>query len=299
MFKTIRHFWGPQQGRTTLNFNWDVIDHDSVIFISASEYNSDWVRFIGEASITVSNIAPHGPPFDPNHGVTFVVNVGWGSPLNIVTDITVLDAKPAEIRTWIPPRPTSVGLRMQYQESVQWCWIAVATSVNHFYNPSSNWTQCMAMTNIGQNINGYPANTGACPSAQALVNDPNLAAALANPYVPAARHVLDTLPAGVDVRYLKSGSVADPLKLMGNWASDQPATLSLQQVAAEIGARRPVVASIAWNSGNQHVVAIAGVLGDSLLVIDPENGASVIRFGAFPQRYFGGATIVEYCFTKP
>ena len=44
------------------------------------------------ANVTVANVAPHGPPFDPNHGVTFIVNVDWGSPLHIVTDITVLDA---------------------------------------------------------------------------------------------------------------------------------------------------------------------------------------------------------------
>ena len=49
---------------------------------------------MGSASVTVSNISPHGPPYDANHGVTFVVTVDWGSPLDIVTDITVLDAAP-------------------------------------------------------------------------------------------------------------------------------------------------------------------------------------------------------------
>jgi hypothetical protein len=45
----------------------------------------------------VQNIAPHGPPFDPNHGVTFVVNVDWPNPLTIVTDITLLDNPPVEV----------------------------------------------------------------------------------------------------------------------------------------------------------------------------------------------------------
>ena len=54
-------------------------------------------RFIGAASIAVENVAPHGPPFDPNHGVTFVVNIDWPSPLTIVTDITVLDSPPVEV----------------------------------------------------------------------------------------------------------------------------------------------------------------------------------------------------------
>lgn len=102
MPRTIRKYWGPFQGRTTLNFNWDEINHDSVVLINAAEYSvttptSNEHRFIGAATITVDNIAPHGPPYDPNHGVTFVVNVGWGAPLNIVTDITVLDEPPIEI----------------------------------------------------------------------------------------------------------------------------------------------------------------------------------------------------------
>ncbi|MFB7648345.1 hypothetical protein ACFC1G_27810, partial [Streptomyces sp. NPDC056085] len=54
-------------------------------------------RFIGAATVTVENISPHSPPYDPNHGVTFVVNVDWGSPLHIVTDITVLDGPPVDI----------------------------------------------------------------------------------------------------------------------------------------------------------------------------------------------------------
>jgi hypothetical protein len=46
----------------------------------------------------VSNVAPHGPPWDPNHGVTFVVNVDWDGPLHVVTDITVLDDLPEEVQ---------------------------------------------------------------------------------------------------------------------------------------------------------------------------------------------------------
>jgi hypothetical protein len=102
MPQTIRKFWGPLQGRATLNFNWPVINHDSVVLIITAEYlvsqpSSAEHRFIGAASITVENIASHGPPYDPNHGVTFVVNVAWGSPLTIVTDITVLDNPPIEV----------------------------------------------------------------------------------------------------------------------------------------------------------------------------------------------------------
>lgn len=104
MPQTVRQFWQNMHGRMKLNFNWDAIDHDSVVLISASEYylddivpdSADHDRYVGDATITVCNISPHGPPFDPNHGVTFVVQIDWETPLNIVTDITVLD-KPVDI----------------------------------------------------------------------------------------------------------------------------------------------------------------------------------------------------------
>jgi hypothetical protein len=298
MPKTIRKYWGARHGRVVLNYNWSAIDKDSVVLITASEYNAQRVRFVGAASITVANVAPHGPPFDNNHGVTFVVNVDWGSPINLVTDITVLDRKPVEVQTYLPPTPNGIGLSMQYQESDEWCWIAVATSINHFYHPASSWTQCQVMTRVGNDINGYDAT--ACPSSQVVAANPTLAAALANPYSVAAEYILDHPAYGVDVRYLKSGGVTDPLKKTGNYDSYHGADLRLDQISAEINARRPIAVDISWLDGSgSHVVAIGGVSGDSLLVLDPANGQSVVRFGDFPSTYFNGAKLDGYTFTKP
>jgi len=103
MPQTCRQYWWNLQGRCTLNFNWDAINHDSVVLITASEYRPNppdpahSPRFVGAVNIGVENISPHSPPFDPNHGVTFVVDVDWGSPLHVVTDITVLDQPPVDI----------------------------------------------------------------------------------------------------------------------------------------------------------------------------------------------------------
>jgi hypothetical protein len=80
------------------------------------------------------------------------MSVEWGSPLNVVTDIKLLDHKPIEIQTYVPPIPNNIGLAMQYQETTQWCWIAVATSINHFYDRTSTWSQCKIMTQIGQTL---------------------------------------------------------------------------------------------------------------------------------------------------
>ena len=99
MSESIRVFWPPTNGTGQFNFNWPPINANSVVLVTASEYNPSGPqdadgsaqRFLGAATIRVNNIVPHGPPSDPNHGVTFQLEVDFGSPLNVCTDITVLD----------------------------------------------------------------------------------------------------------------------------------------------------------------------------------------------------------------
>ncbi|QUQ62705.1 papain-like cysteine protease family protein [Kutzneria sp. CA-103260] len=92
--------------------------------------------------------------------------------------------------------------------------------------------------------------------------------------------------------------MTDALSTVGNYASYQPANLTLAQIASEINAGRPVAVGITWFSGGSHVVVIAGVQGEGLLILDPANGQSFVEFGAFPATYFGGATLDGYAFTK-
>lgn len=72
MSQTIRKYWGPYQGRMKLNFNWPIINHDSVVLITAAEFSpaipSDEHRFMGEAPITVQNIAPADRRSTPTTG---------------------------------------------------------------------------------------------------------------------------------------------------------------------------------------------------------------------------------------
>src|ERR1019366_964965 len=194
--------------------------------------------------------------------------------------------------------PLNIGLRMQFQESSEWCWIAVATSINHFYNPSSTATQCAIMTTIGHNINGFPSNTSACPSAAAIASVPGLAAILADPYDKSSEFVLDNPVLGIPREYLKSGGVGDALNVHGNWNKSGGSALSLSVAASEIAARRPIAVDIAWKGGGQHCVAIAGVLDDWLLICDPIYGTTVIQYESFPSGYQGGASVVSVCLTK-
>lgn len=110
----IRIFWRMNPGRNVVNLNWPALSADSVVAVTASEYNtasqelpdgSDQ-RFVGVASVTVANVTPHGPPFDPNLGVTFVVDVGWNAPLNICTDVALIANNPQQV-IYIGPRSSS------------------------------------------------------------------------------------------------------------------------------------------------------------------------------------------------
>ncbi len=87
MSKSIRVFWQPTNGTRPFNFNWPAINADSVVLVTASEYDpsarpdadGSARRLLGAANIRVNNIAPHGPPSDPNHGVTFELEVDWAA----------------------------------------------------------------------------------------------------------------------------------------------------------------------------------------------------------------------------
>ncbi|MFY9724745.1 MAG: hypothetical protein WAJ87_04580 [Bryobacteraceae bacterium] len=194
--------------------------------------------------------------------------------------------------------PQNIGLRMQYQETKDWCWIAVATSVNHFYNPSSTATQCGIMTTVGQAINGFSPSTSACPDAAHIASDPGLAAILADPYTETAHNVLDNPSLGIPTEYIKTGGVADALNVHGNWNGPRLSSITLAQINTEIGAGRPIAVDIKWKSKGAHCVAIAGVLNDMLLICDPIFGETVIQYELFPTAYRGGASLENACLTK-
>jgi hypothetical protein len=123
---SARIFWQMNPGRNVVNLNWGAINADSVVMISASEYNSNSQqlpnmtdqRFVGAASIRVANVTPHGAPFDPNQGVTYVVEVDWSAPLNICTDISVIQNSP-DVVLYVGPETSSRQTVSQSKGAVQ------------------------------------------------------------------------------------------------------------------------------------------------------------------------------------
>jgi Papain-like cysteine protease AvrRpt2 len=192
--------------------------------------------------------------------------------------------------------PQNIGLRMQYQEMTQWCWIAVAVSVANYYGNTLP-EQCETMTMIGQQINKWSKFTSCCPTIVWREGHRDMQAALEDPYDKAALYVLDNDP-NLPAVCNKSGGVNASLALYDNYAG-APASMTLEAIAAEIDAKRPVVVDLQWpGNGPQHVVAIVGVLDDQLLIVDPIYGETAIGYEEFPASYQGGATLHNWLTTK-
>jgi len=187
--------------------------------------------------------------------------------------------------------PQNMGLRMQFQLTTQWCWIAVAVSVAHYYGNLFPM-QCGEMTSIGQDINKWPSTVMCCPSTAAHEADPTLIGKLLNPYDKGSEYCLETI---IPAQCVKSGGVQDALKVTDNYASPH-ANLALHEIALEINARRPVVVSV---KNGSHFVAIAGVLNDLIIVCDPAKGESILKFEDFQAGYDGSGGAGGYYFTKP
>jgi hypothetical protein len=259
--RAVRKYWQGVQGRTALNMNWDAIDNDSVVLVTAAEYAPNAQdpgrspRFVGSATVVVRNITPHGPPYDPNHGVTFVVDAQWGAPLNIVTDIVVVEKADVVDVGW-----RRLGFTMQNQQQTNWCWCANAVSVGNFYGDS--WTQgALADVVLGQTtcqVNG-----------------------------------------GSSVCNVQHGA-ADALTHAGHLNSFTATQPTFATIQTEIDGGRPMSARIEWAGGGGHVVAIDGYLENTefITVHDPGGTVTDIRLSTFLSAYQGTGTVTHHYLTQ-
>lgn len=101
MARSIRYVLDNQQGVTRQNFNWDAINIDSAVIVTAAEI-ADWlgalsgVKTVGRpnlglAKVWVSNIGPHGVANTEAGGVEYFLHVEWDHPLKVMVTITAED----------------------------------------------------------------------------------------------------------------------------------------------------------------------------------------------------------------
>lgn len=95
MIQTIRVYWPKIQGRVTLNVALPgLVNNDSVVHVTACEAGN-WTpqpngtakvsRQAGAADVYVMAVSP-----EPDR-LEFVLKVDWKSPLDVITDITIMD----------------------------------------------------------------------------------------------------------------------------------------------------------------------------------------------------------------
>lgn len=154
---------------------------------------------------------------------------------------------------------------MERQQQTNWCWSAVAKSVDDYYaRPGvSAWTQCAI---VDRELGG-PCCGAAGASAACNVDGP-----LDN----ALTHV---------TRFNKVNA--------GRATS--------AEITTELGADRPMGVRVAWNAGGAHFLAVTGfdaTTGD-LDTDDPLWGPGHSTLANFPRTYQGGGSWTDSYFTNP
>ena len=162
------------------------------------------------------------------------------------------------------PAWASIDFTMQRQTESEWCWAATSTSVAHFYKPSSAWTQCK----VANKIKGRSDCCGKGASGPCNEGD----------------------------------SLGDALQVVGHYVEEDGEPASFSDVQAQIAARLPFCARIAWSGGGAHFMAIVGydaTEGEYMTIADPIYGVSVYDYATYRDAYRHSGTWTTSYPTKP
>ena len=159
-----------------------------------------------------------------------------------------------------PPNTRCLGFTIQAQQQSLWCWLAVATSVERFFEPSSTLTQC-------QLANTMLTQTTCCTQPSSMACN-------------------------------RAGPTDNALQQVGHLESSVSGSMTFSQVKLEIGNEQdPIVVRIKWGSAAVgHAVVLSGYLTDSqggqwLLVNDPSGGTTQLWANSeFRTAYRGNGT---------
>lgn len=182
----------------------------------------------------------------------------------------------------IPPvKPTksrwhNFDFPLQLQELRNWCWAALAASVEHFYRPSSHVTQCSI-------ANGELRREDCCDSE-------------------------GKLGGCCDV----PGFLMSSLNRVGHFRKWTPLKdPTPDQVREETNSRRPLCTRIAWFGGGAHFVTIIGYVDErdpepggtskiaGLAIADPDAGLFDVDYADFPVNYRTMGISTDTYYTKP
>jgi hypothetical protein len=144
-----------------------------------------------------------------------------------------------------------LNFEMQPQQQTYWCWSACTVSVEKYYSPASDLTQCtLANTEWGRNDCCGAGGPGACN---------------------------------------RGNWPQTPMQRLGRLNQDLRNTLTVLQISDELANGAPFIADVVWRDGNSHVLAVHGrsrVAGiEYVTVADPAYGNSTWTYDDFLNRY--------------
>lgn len=156
----------------------------------------------------------------------------------------------------------TIAFNIQQQQETEWCWAAVAASIDQFFNAATTWSQCLLANNQLQ-------QTSCCVNpSTSQCNCP---------------------------WYLDQA-----LGAVGHLQSYVSAAAGFPDVQQQINQQDPLCARIAWANGGGHFVVIYGyddsTPTDDVLVADPWWGVSQVPYSTFVSSYRGnGSWSHSYC----
>lgn len=154
---------------------------------------------------------------------------------------------------------------IQKQEHSEWCWAAVALSVEKYFNSASTLTQ----REIAQNVLVTKSSATDCSKDVAACNVP--------------------------------AKLSDALRVIGRLRGNPAGPVRFEEITQEIDARRPVCVRIEWDGEGSHFVVITGyeILragARHVVVADPQYPGSLMDFDEFQNKYHGDGKWVETFF---
>jgi hypothetical protein len=158
----------------------------------------------------------------------------------------------------------SLVFNMQPQQESEWCWAAVTSSIDQYFNAGSAWSQCLLANNQLQQtsccVNGASAQCN-CPW------------------------------------YLDRS-----LALVSRLRSYVQAVAPFAGVQQEINQNDPLGVRIGWSGGGGHFVVIYGYDDSTatayVLVADPIWGISQIPYTTFVSSYRGNGAWTDSYYTQ-
>ncbi len=158
---------------------------------------------------------------------------------------------------------TVLPFTMQHQTQTNWCWAAVSTSMSHFYNGASTWTQCLtANQQLGQTTCCVTPGSSSCN---------------------------------------QGGYLDKAMTTMGNLDAWQGGTVPVTTLNGDVLRSLPVGVRVAWSGGGAHFIGVTGSVNSSGLVHvqDPIYGTSDIVYNTLATKYQGTGSWTHTYFSKP